>query len=148
MICDDIKILLSGMIDGELEPDEKKRAGDHIAACEGCREEYVRLRKLKEVTDDMKYFDISDKLLAGYRQDIYNQVERGIGWIFFSIGALTVLSFGAWELLNEFFLNNKVPLLFKFGVAALIFGMLVLLISIVRERFFSKKHDRYDEVEI
>ena len=96
----------------------------------------------------MKYFDLPDKLWAGYWREVYNRLERGIGWILFSIGAMIVLIFAAWELLERFFLDPGQPFFLKLGIGLLITGLIVLLASIVRERLFSRKHDRYDEVEI
>jgi hypothetical protein len=148
MSCEEIKILLSGMLDGELEAGEKKTVNDHLVSCIACREEYLKLKKLKEVTDDMKFFDLPDRLWAGYWHGIYNRLERGIGWILFSIGAILVLGFAAWNFLQGFLLDAAIPFYVKAGVSALILGLIVLLVSITRERFFSKKHDRYDEVEI
>ena len=148
MNCDQIRILLSGMIDGELESGEKKMVSDHLVTCDACREEYARLRKLKEVTDDMKYFDLPDRLWAGYWHGIYNRLERGIGWILLSIGAILVLAFAAWHFIQGFLLDAAIPFYVKAGVCALILGLIVLLVSIIRERLFSRKHDRYDEVQI
>ncbi len=148
MNCEQAKILLSGLVDAELNPDEKKIASDHITSCPDCRREYARLKKMKEVTDDMKYFDLPDKLWAGYWREIYNRVERGIGWIFLSIGAIILMAFAAWQILNNFFLDPSEPLYLKLGVGLLLLGLIILLISIIRERLFSRKHDRYDEVEI
>jgi predicted anti-sigma-YlaC factor YlaD len=146
--CEQIKILLSGLVDGELDVEEKKMVGDHIASCPSCREEYARLKKMKEVTDEMKYFDLPDKLWAGYWREVYNRLERSIGWILLSIGAMIILFFTAWELLDKFFLDPGQPLFLKLGLGLLIAGFIILLVSIVRERLFSRKHDRYDEVEI
>lgn len=148
MNCEQAKILLSGLVDAELNPEEKKIISDHIASCSECRKEYARLRKMKEVTDDMKYFDLPDKLWAGYWREIYNRVERGIGWILLSIGAIILLAFAAWQILDKFFLDPAEPLYLKLGVGLLLLGLIILLISIIRERLFSRKHDRYDEVEI
>jgi hypothetical protein len=33
-------------------------------------------------------------------------------------------------------------------VGAVILGLIVLLVSVIRERLFSQAHDRYEEVEI
>lgn len=148
MNCEQAKILLSGLVDAELNPEEKKIISDHIVSCPDCRREYARLKKMKEVTDDMKYFDLPDKLWAGYWREIYNRVERGIGWIFLSIGAIILLAFAAWQILDNFFLDPAEPLYLKLGVGLLLLGLIILLISIIRERLFSRKHDRYDEVEI
>ncbi len=148
MRCEEAKILLSGLIDGELTPEEKKAVNDHLVSCDECRKEYARLNKLKEVTDEMKYFDLPDRLWANYWHGIYNRTERGIGWIFFSIGTIILLAFGGWELLQNFFLDSKPPMLLKIGVGASLFGLIILIVSIIRERLFSRAHDRYEEVEL
>ncbi len=148
MKCDEMKIFLSGLVDGELDIGQKEIAEDHIVSCDNCREEYSRLLKLKEVTSDMKHYDLPDRLMAGYWQGIYRRTERGFGWIFLSIGAILLITFAAWQLLNGFFLDPTVPVFFKAGLGFLLSGLIILLISIIRERLFSKKHDRYDEVEL
>jgi hypothetical protein len=148
MKCEEVRILLSALVDNELTPDEKKLVAEHLTTCDDCRREYSRLLKLKEVTDDMKYFDLPDRLWAGYWHGIYNRIERGVGWVFLSLGAILLLAFGAWHLLNEFFLDPRPPLLLKIGLGALLIGMIVLLVSVLRERIYSRAHDRYEEVEL
>jgi predicted anti-sigma-YlaC factor YlaD len=148
MKCDEMKILLSGLIDGELNPGQKKTAEDHIVSCPECRAEHARLKKLKEVTDDMKYFDLPDRLWAGYWHNIYRRIERGVGWILISIGSISVLAFAAWRFLNDFFLDQDISIVLRFGIGAATLGLIILLISIIKERLFSRKHDRYDEVDI
>ncbi len=96
----------------------------------------------------MQYLDLPDRLRAGYWRAIYNRLERGTGWIFFSIGAILLLAFGVWELLDKFFLSDQPPLLLKIGFGALLLGLIILLVSVGRERLFARAHDRYEEVEI
>jgi hypothetical protein len=148
MTHDEIKILLSALLDNELSPTEKQAVAEHLTSCDECRREYSKLLKLKEVTSDMRYFDLPDKLRAGYWRGIYNRIERNTGWVFFSFGAILLLAFGAWELLNKFFLNPEPPLLLKIGVGALIIGVIILIVSVGRERLFARAHDRYEEIEI
>jgi predicted anti-sigma-YlaC factor YlaD len=146
--CDQIKMLLSALVDNELTSEEKKMVTEHLVSCEDCREEYSRLLKLKEATDKMKYFDLPDRLWAGYWHGIYNRIERGIGWIFLSVGAIILLVFAAWEFLNDFFLDSRVPIVLRIGLGAFILGIIILMISILRERLFSRAHDRYKEIDI
>ncbi len=148
MNCDESRMFLSALVDNELDAEQKKLVTEHLVNCEDCRLEYARMLKLKEVTDDMKYLDLPDRLWAGYWNGIYNRIERGFGWILLSLGAIILAAFGAWRLLNEFFLDPRPPLLLKIGLGALIAGMIVLLISVIRERIFSRAHDRYEEVEL
>jgi len=148
MKCDEIRVLLSALVDNELDAEQKRKVGDHLASCEDCRKEYAKLKRLKEATSEMSYFDLPDKLWAGYWREIYNRIERGIGWFFLSIGAIILLVLGAWELLDKFFLDARISLIPKLGVGAVILGLVILLVSIGRERLFSRRHDRYEEVEL
>ncbi len=140
------RILLSGYIDNELSPDEKQDFEVHLEGCAECRKELESFRKLKEVTGAMKYADIPEQVWEGYWSSLYKRMERGVSWIFISIAAIILLCFGSYHIFIDFFLNSEVPLLLKIGIGCGIFGLIVLLVSILRERLFAKKRDRYDEV--
>ena len=111
------------------------------------RKEYEELKKLKEVTADMRFTDLPDRYWAGYWNDIYNRLERGLGWIFVSISAIILIGFGAWEIFDQFLMNSTVPILLRVGVGVGLIGLIILLVSVLRERLFARKHERYEEVE-
>jgi len=148
MSCEEMKILISGLVDGEIDGEEKKMVEDHIVGCDDCRDEYSRLLRLKEVTNEMKYFDLPDRLWAQYWEGIYRRLERGTGWVLFSLGAIILMAYGAWHFLNDFLFDTSVSAVIRFGLAALVLGLIIILVSIIRERLFARKHDRYDEVEL
>jgi len=147
MKCEEIKPYLMSHLDGEIEPEKKKEIERHLTECESCRKEYQSFVKLKEETDKMKLADLSDQLWKGYWKGIYRRLERGAGWIFVSIGAIILLSFGVYQFFKEFLTDPNAPLILKIGVSTLAFGVIVLLVSIVRERLFLFKTERYGEVE-
>jgi len=147
MKCEEIKPYLMSHLDGEIEPEKKKEIERHLTECESCRKEYQSFVRLKEETDKMKLADLSDQLWKGYWKGIYRRLERGAGWIFVSIGAIILLSFGVYQFFKEFLTDPNVPLILKIGVSTLAFGVIVLLVSIVRERLFLFKTERYGEVE-
>jgi predicted anti-sigma-YlaC factor YlaD len=147
MKCEEIKPYLMSHLDGEIEPEKKKEIERHLTECESCRKEYQSFVKLKEETDKMKLADLSDQLWKGYWKGVYRRIERGAGWIFVSIGAIILLSFGVYQFFKEFLTDPNAPLILKIGVSTLAFGVIVLLVSIVRERLFLFKTERYGEVE-
>jgi hypothetical protein len=147
MNCQKALIYISGKLDNELTTEQQQQLDKHIATCQNCRKEYEELMKLKEVTSDMRFSDLPDRYWAGYWNKIYNRLERGIGWIFVSIGAIILIAFGIWELLNSFFLDETVPIALRIGVGFGLLGLIILLVSILREKLFAREHERYKEVQ-
>jgi RNA polymerase sigma-70 factor (ECF subfamily) len=126
---------------------KKSEIQKHLSGCEKCMQEYKSFLKLKEVTDNMKFADLSDELWTGYWKGIYRRVERGAGWILLSIGAIILLAFGVSQFFRQFFTDPSISLIVKIGVSAFSLGVIILLVSIIRERLFLYKTDRYREVE-
>ncbi|MBD3170634.1 MAG: hypothetical protein GF307_14210 [candidate division Zixibacteria bacterium] len=147
MNCQQAMILISGKLDGELDPRQEELLDEHLQQCADCRQEYDELLRIKEATNDMRFTDLPDRMWAGYWNGIYNRLERGIGWLLFSSGAIVLLVFGIWNILENFFMDSSIPVVVRFGVGTLITGAVILLVSIVRERLFLRKHERYDEVQ-
>lgn len=140
------RILLSGYIDNELSPEERQDFEVHLEGCADCQKELESFQKLQEVTGAMKYADIPEQVWEGYWSSLYKRMERGVSWIFISIAAIILLCFGGYHIFVDFFLNAEAPLWLKIGIGCGMFGFIVLLVSITRERLFAKKRDRYDEV--
>jgi len=147
MDCQDVKTYLMAYIDGEIDSQKKSEIEKHLSGCEKCIKEYRSFLKLKEVTEKMKFTDLSDELWAGYWKGIYRRVERGAGWIFLSIGAIILLAFGVFQFFKEFFTDPSVSLIVKMGAGAFSLGIIILLVSIIRERLFLFRTERYREVE-
>ena len=147
MNCQQAIIYISGKLDGELTPEQERELDLHLQSCPVCSKEYQELLKIKEVTSDMRFTDLPDRFWAGYWNGIYNRLERGIGWILLSIGAIVLLAFGGWELLNNFFLDENISIVLRLSIGAGLLGVITLLVSVLRERLFARKHERYEEVE-
>ncbi|MCK5832213.1 zf-HC2 domain-containing protein, partial [bacterium] len=77
---------ISAYIDGELSQDERHEVEDHLRICPECRSFITTLERIKGVTMKMRFADPPDEIWKHYWTGIYNRIERGIGWIFFSIG--------------------------------------------------------------
>lgn len=142
----DKRELLAGYVDGEL-PEEKRRALEkELEQNEELRSELEEFKKLKEVTGMVRYADLPEEVWENYWHNLYRKLERGAGWILFSIGAIVLLSFGLYHFFSELYVDPEVPTLVKIGVSAAGLGLVVLLVSYVRERLFAYRRDRYREV--
>jgi len=147
MKCDRIKEMLAGYQDGELDGAQLETVEKHLAECPDCRAELDRLNQVKEVAEKVNFNDLPLEVWEGYWQNLYRRFERGIGWIFFSIGAIIMVAVGAFYIVRDFFLDPGVGLISKIGVAGLILGGVILLVSVVRERIFAYNRERYREVQ-
>ena len=145
--CEEARHLLMEFLDGELAPAEVPRLEDHLAVCVSCRHEEKVYRRLEEVTAQMVDEEYPEVDIEVAWETIYRSMERGFGWLIMSVGLLILLGYGAWQLLNEFFLDPGQPFLLKFGVGAAVAGAIVLLISIGREVGTKYRSERYREVQ-
>jgi predicted anti-sigma-YlaC factor YlaD len=146
--CEDkYKILMSGYIDGELTPQEKSDFENHLRNCGLCQKEMDTFQKLREVTGAMKYADIPEHVWRGYWKSLYRRMELGVGWILVSIAAVILLGYTLFEITRGFFLNPGPPILLKIAVGIGGLGLIILLVSTVRERVFAYNRDRYKEIQ-
>ena len=144
---DEIKALIPPYLEGDLEPEKKDAVEAHLADCFECQQELEAFDRLEEVLSHMRLKKPPRELWKTYWSSVYNKIERRFAWIIISIGAMVVLGFGIYELLEEFFKNPENSLVLKLGVSGLIIGGIILLVSILREQLFFRKNERYKEVE-
>ena len=93
----------------------------------------------------IKLKDLSEDARAAYARSLYNRLERGLGWIFLSLGAILLLGFGGFMLIRTFITDPTISLVLKIGVGAVILGLIVLLVSVLKERLFVRKYDKYSK---
>ena len=148
MNCEDYKQRISGYVDEELDASGREQLERHLATCESCRREYEELVQFKENLAMIQFREPSDAELDRYWGNVYNRLERGVGWICLSIGAILLLCWGAFTMIEELIQDPGVSMVVKIGVVALIVGLVFLFVSIARERLTIRKKDKYSrEVE-
>ena len=143
----DWNVRISGYLDGELAPEERAAFERELAANPELAEELAAIQAVKEVTGGMRLREFPDQVWERYWQGTYNRMERRLGWILFSIGAIVLLTGGLYELALALISNSSEPWWIRLAVGALSGGLAILLISVVRERVFMAKRDPYREVE-
>lgn len=142
-----LKELISSYFDGGLSPEQKHSVETHIQTCGECRKEWEEMKKLEEVMKTMELKKPNPEVWKMYTTSVYNRLERKIGWILFSVGAMILLFFGGYKMVEGIIQDATTPLLLKVGILALLGGSVVLLISVLRERLFVRQRERYKEVE-
>ena len=145
MNCDEFKTLMMGYVDGELGPEQRARLEKHLASCESCTRDLAEFQSLNKELSTMAFKDPSDEQLERYWRGVYNRLERGLGWILFSVGAIILLCYGGFALVEAVMADPSVGLVLKVGVLALVFGVVVLFVSLLRERLTVRRVDRYSK---
>jgi hypothetical protein len=87
-----------------------------------------------------------DRLWQDYWGGVYNRIERGVGWIVFSVAAILLTIYGGFKMIEEIIKDPTIGMLLKAGLLALILGLAILFVSVARERVYFWSKDRYRNV--
>jgi predicted anti-sigma-YlaC factor YlaD len=145
--CEKYRSLLLHYADGLISPEKKKKLETHLLTCQKCQKEFVSFIKIKEGASAMKKELLPDMEWDEYWRHLYNRMERGIAWILISIGAIILLSFGAWHFVGKILNATGMSWFEKTAIFALTFGFIFLLVSVLREKVMTRKHDKYKEIK-
>ncbi len=142
---DELHAIMMRIVDGIATPEDEQAFAGAVRENPALETELRAFRSIKEVTDQMQYKEMPDSYWESYWENLYRKCERGIGWIFMSIGAVILIAFtftvGFWE----FFTDPQVPIILKVGVFIGGLGVIIMLVSVLRERLFARNHDRYEK---
>jgi len=142
-----IKELISSYYDQELDEEQRKTVEKHLEECPECSQEFEEMGKFEEVMSKMELKKPPKDVWRLYWASVYNRLERRIGWILLSVGAMIILFFGGYKMVEGIIQDSSTPFLLKAGILVFLGGIVVLLVSLIREQFFVRKRERYKEVE-
>ncbi len=146
MTCQDHRDLMMAYLDNELDEEQKRAFEEHLAGCPDCTRELAEFRKLKKMTDCVAFVEPEDRIWDQYWNNVYNRIERGAGWILFSLAAIALLIYGGFQCIEEIIEDHAIGVLMKVGLLALLGGVAILFVSVLRERVFFWSRDRYKDV--
>lgn len=139
--------LLMGAVDQELTASEWNEFNRLVETDPGFRKEWEQYQKLKEVTQAMKFKSPPKEVWDSYWMNTYNKIERGIAWIIFSIGAIILITYGLFKAVEGVIADPQLQGIVKIGIIAALLGVVILLVSVVREKLFVRKSDPYKEIQ-
>jgi ferric-dicitrate binding protein FerR (iron transport regulator) len=139
--------LMMAVLDAEATEEQTQQFEHLLAQDASLRAEYEHLGSLKEVIVSNKPLEPSREIWDGYWQGVYRRVERGIGWILFSVGAILLSAFAIWEAGNEWIMDNSIPLWVRLAGVTLAAGASILMVSVIREKIFLHNNERYKDIE-
>ena len=144
---DRARMLLMAELDGELAAGEAEELENLCRNDPELAEERHRLARLQEITNMTRLSAPSDAAWDGYWRSTYKRLELAAGWILVTLGILVLSAWGLWHAVNEMLADPSVPEPIKWGLFALLFGGLILTVSVVREKIFTYRHDPFKEVD-
>jgi anti-sigma factor RsiW len=137
--------LLSAYVDGELDAEGLARVEAHLAASAEARAEVERLRAFKHLTAGLRLREAPPEDWETFWRNTYNRSERSLGWLLVIVGVALAGLWGLWQVALAV-LVAELPVVVKGGILAGAVGSLVLLISVLRERLYTRKRTRYDDI--
>ena len=100
LTCEKVLIAMMAAADGEsaeLSPEEMKA---HLSACEGCREETVRMQQLNEIFQQATRRESTIDLWPAIDSRLVQQSPR-IGWQLYAVVGVLLLGYKLFEMLPE-----------------------------------------------
>jgi anti-sigma factor RsiW len=146
MACQEYRDLMMAFLDHELDEPDRQRFQDHLAHCAACKREFEDFGRLKEMTDGVALAEPEDRIWEDYWGQVYNRAERSLGWVLFSLAAIGLFIYGGFECIESIIASNQVAMGLKCILLVLIVGLSILFVSVLRERFFFWKRDRYRDI--
>jgi ferric-dicitrate binding protein FerR (iron transport regulator) len=138
--------LMMAALDGEITAQDRTELDRLLQADAALETEWLQLARLKEVTSDMALRRPSEEVWDRYWGGVYRRLERGVGWILASLGAVVLISYGLWTGIKSMFGDPELPMFIKVAILAVIVGVVILLISVIREKLFTRQADPYKDV--
>jgi len=137
--------LIQKSMDMELTPEEKEYLRECLNNPE-LKQELEIYNKIVEILNMTKYETPEDKIWNNYWSKIYNRLERQIGWILTSISGI-ILLFYFLVLIFKNILTSNIAVWLKMVIILFLLGISILLVSIIRERLYIMKKERYKDIK-
>jgi ferric-dicitrate binding protein FerR (iron transport regulator) len=139
------RTLMMAALDDEISDGERAELKTLIAAAPDLDAEWRRLARVKEVTSGLTLQPLPEELWDRYWASVYARVERGLAWILVSAGAIVITAYAVWQAVTAFFADTGEPLFVRVAIAAVAVGATILLLSVVREKFWLSRRDPYQK---
>ncbi|MFC2082387.1 hypothetical protein ACFLR4_00875 [Bacteroidota bacterium] len=144
---DKLIIMLERKLNNELSAEEEIEFAGLLEENEDLQNEYNEQKKVKEVLKKMTLTNPSKEMWDRYWMNVYNRIERKFAWLVILIGSTMLLGFAALQVIEKLFADTQTPAIIKYGMFILVFGFLILIFSVIREKFSASKKDKYKEIQ-
>lgn len=134
-------------LDGEASPEQQQEIHRWIQADPSLQQEYESLKQLRGLTMKTALKQPPPELWDSYWLGVYRRMERGLGWILFSMGAIVLSAFALWEFSQQWLSDSAIPVWVRISGVSMVLGLVILLVSVIREKVFLYKNERYKDIQ-
>lgn len=145
--ADRARLLLTAVLDGEASAGERRELEQLMAADPALEQEVQEMKRLKEMTMSLQLKEPPAELWDTYWDGVYRRIERGLGWLLVSAGATVLVVYAAIAWIRALLADTDLPWWPRTAILALAAGLVVLLVSVIREKLFLHKSERYKDVQ-
>lgn len=138
-----VQRLMMAALDGECTPEERRELNALLASHAELSAEWAQLRRVREVMSGVSLRRPPEETWDAFRTSILHRAERAVAWTLIAAGLAVLGVWGGWEWLERFLGEAAVPPLIKGAVIVLVAGGVLLLASVIRERWFLRRRDPY-----
>ncbi len=126
-------------LDGELAPNERARVEGQISASTELQRDVAVFRKIKEDLRTMSFGGSEDQSVW---KRVNRRLTRPVGWVLIVSGSLVCALYGIY-----LYVTSAVNLVEKLASTAIIIGVLMLLGSVIYERYRDWLTDPYRDLQ-
>ena len=135
----EMRTLMSGYLDGELDADEEARFQRYVEENPDFRRELDEMETLISAASEMKAETLPDDVWDTFLDNVYHRLERRTGWTLLILGVAALAGLGVYW----FAVAPWASLEMKILAALPVGGLFILFGSVLRERLFMLKTDKY-----
>ena len=131
------------LLDGELSDSERADYEEHVRECEVCAGELAAMGRIVKWADELRFRPPDDEFWEGYWEGVYRRSERSVGFFFVIAGVLMVLFYGIFKAVTS-------PRLLTYegiSITVILIGLVVIFVSVARERYHESRNDPYRGVK-
>lgn len=131
------------LLDGEMNASERADYEAHLRECGVCRGEMQSLGRVVRLSEELKLRVPDDEFWKGYWESVYRRSERGVGFVLLAAGLLAIAAYGVFRAVTS-------PSFLTFqgiSITVILAGLVIIFISVLRERWHERRNDPYREVE-
>ena len=136
--CEEIRELMSGYLDEELSTAQTEIMQAHLEGCASCRLELEETTTLVAAASGLEVEAPPEEVWDDFLGKVYGKMERRIGWLLFWIGTAGLLCLGLYTMVITEWESPTAKILTEI----LLVGIVVLFVSVLRQRLAIHKTDR------